>query len=172
MPVTVVVCFSSRIPMMSTVSLILTIPRSIRPVTTVPRPVIVKTSSTGMRNGFSVSRSGCGMNSSTASISSRTDSPHLASPLSAGAAATRITGASSPGNSYSDSSSRTSSSTSSMSSSSSTMSHLLSATTIAGTPTWRASSTCSRVCGIGPSVAATTRIAPSICAAPVIMFLM
>ena len=29
-----------------------------------------------------------------------------------------------------------------------------------------------RVCGIGPSVAATTRIAPSICAAPVIMFLM
>ncbi len=41
-----------------------------------------------------------------------------------------------------------------------------------GTPTWRASSTCSLVCGIGPSVAATTRIAPSICAAPVIMFLM
>ena len=39
-------------------------------------------------------------------------------------------------------------------------------------PTWRANSTCSRVCGIGPSVAATTRIAPSICAAPVIMFLM
>jgi hypothetical protein len=29
---------------------------------------------------------------------------------------------------------------------------------------------CSRVCGIGPSLAATTRIAPSICAAPVIMF--
>jgi len=28
------------------------------------------------------------------------------------------------------------------------------------------------VCGIGPSVAATTRIAPSIWAAPVIMFLM
>ena len=50
--------------------------------------------------------------------------------------------------------------------------HLLSATTIAGTPTWRASSTCSLVCGIGPSVAATTRIAPSIWAAPVIMFLM
>ena len=34
------------------------------------------------------------------------------------------------------------------------------------------SSTCSRVCGIGPSVAATTRMPPSICAAPVIMFLM
>ena len=30
---------------------------------------------------------------------------------------------------------------------------------------------CSFVCGIAPSVAATTRIAPSICAAPVIMFL-
>ena len=41
-----------------------------------------------------------------------------------------------------------------------------------GTPTCRASRMCSRVCGIGPSVAATTRIAPSICAAPVIMFLM
>ena len=50
--------------------------------------------------------------------------------------------------------------------------HLFSATTMQGTPTWRAKSTCSRVCGIGPSVAATTRIAPSICAAPVIMFLM
>jgi hypothetical protein len=43
-------------------------------------------------------------------------------------------------------------------------------TTIAGTPTCRASRMCSRVCGIGPSVAATTNIAPSICAAPVIMF--
>ena len=39
-------------------------------------------------------------------------------------------------------------------------------TTIDGTPTCRASRMCSRVCGIGPSVAATTRIAPSICAAP------
>ena len=52
------------------------------------------------------------------------------------------------------------------------MSTLFSATTMYGTPTWRASRMCSRVCGIGPSVAATTRIAPSICAAPVIMFLM
>ena len=38
------------------------------------------------------------------------------------------------------------------------------------TPTWRANKMCSRVCGIGPSAALTTRIAPSICAAPVIMF--
>ena len=81
-------------------------------------------------------------------------------------------GVSSPGKSYSVRSSRTSSSTSSSSSSSSTASTLLSATTIDGTPTWRASSTCSRVWGIGPSVAATTRMAPSTCAARVIMFLM
>ena len=67
-------------------------PRSMRPVMTVPRPVIVKTSSTGIRNGFSVSRSGVGMYSSTASISSRTDSPHFSSPFSAGKAATRTTG--------------------------------------------------------------------------------
>jgi hypothetical protein len=43
-------------------------------------------------------------------------------------------------------------------------------TTIAGTFTCRANRMCSRVCGIGPSTADTTRIAPSICAAPVIMF--
>jgi len=42
---------------------------------------------------------------------------------------------------------------------SSTASHLFRNTTMQGTPTWRASSTCSLVCGIGPSVAATTRIA-------------
>ncbi len=52
------------------------------------------------------------------------------------------------------------------------MSHLFKNTTMYGTPTWRMSRMCSRVCGIGPSVAETTRIAPSICAAPVIMFLM
>jgi len=73
-----------------------------------------------------------------------------------------ITGMSSPGNSYSDRSSRTSSSTSSSSSGSSTMSILLRKTTMEGTSTWRASRMCSRVCGIGPSAALTTRIAPSI----------
>ena len=73
----------------------------------------------------------------------------------------RTTGISSPGNSYSVSKSRTSSSTRSRSSSSSTMSTLFRNTTIFGTPTWRANSTCSRVCGIGPSAALTTRIAPS-----------
>jgi hypothetical protein len=35
--------------------------RSTRPVTTVPRPVIVNTSSIGIRNGLSMSRSGSGM---------------------------------------------------------------------------------------------------------------
>jgi len=50
------------------------------------------------------------------------------------------------------------------------MSTLLRNTTSAGTPTWRASRMCSRVWGIGPSAAETTRIAPSIWAAPVIMF--
>jgi len=51
------------------------------------------------------------------------------------------------------------------------MSALLRNTTMYGTSTWRASRMCSHVCGIGPSAADTTRIAPSICAAPVIMFL-
>jgi hypothetical protein len=36
-------------------------PRSMRPVTTVPRPEIENTSSTGIRNGLSTGRSGCGM---------------------------------------------------------------------------------------------------------------
>ena len=82
----------------------------------------------------------------------------------------RMIGILSPGKLYFDSSSRTSSSTRSNSSGSSTMSTLFRNTTIAGTPTWRASRMCSRVCGIGPSAAETTRMAPSICAAPVIMF--
>jgi hypothetical protein len=81
-------------------------------------------------------------------------------------------GISSPGKPYWVRSSRTSSSTSSMSSGSSTWSTLFRKTTMAGTPTWRARRMCSRVWGMGPSEAATTRMAPSIWAAPVIMFLM
>ena len=84
---------------------------------------------------------------------------------------TVMIGVSSPGKSYLVSSSRTSISTSSSSSASSTMSALFRKTTMYGTPTWRDSRMCSRVCGIGPSAAEHTRIAPSICAAPVIMFL-
>jgi len=54
---------------------------------------------------------------------------------------------------------------------SSTMSTLFMNTTMCGTPTCLASSMCSLVCGIGPSSDPTTSTAPSICAAPVIMFL-
>ena len=160
-------------PTISISSCTFTIPRSTRPVTTVPRPEIVNTSSIGIRNGLSMSRTGSGTYLSSASISSRM---HFASGESALVAdpafnaAPRTTGTSSPGNSYCDSSSRTSSSTRSKSSGSSTLSHLFRNTTMHGTPTCRASRMCSRVCGIGPSSADTTRIAPSICAAPVIMF--
>ncbi|CFO04654.1 Uncharacterised protein [Bordetella pertussis] len=92
------------------------------------------------------------------------------SPSSASLAEPFTIGVSSPGKSYLLSSSRTSISTSSSSSASSTMSALFRNTMMYGTPTWRDSKMCSRVCGIGPSAADTTRIAPSICAAPVIMF--
>src|SRR4051812_44752819 len=60
-----------RKPTISTSSPTLTMPRSTRPVATVPRPEIVNTSSIGIRNGRSFGRSGCGMYSSTAFISSR-----------------------------------------------------------------------------------------------------
>src|SRR5437879_2547991 len=146
------------------------VPRSIRPVATVPPPVIENTSSTGIRNGLSTSRFGTGMLLSSAANSSSTFTTHCFSPAIAFKAEPRITGMSSPGYSYFDSSSRTSSSTRSNSSASSTRSHLLRRTTIAGTFTCRANRMCSRVCGIGPSTADTTRIAPSIWASPVIMF--
>ena len=107
-------------------------PCSTLPVTTVPRPEMVNTSSIGIRNGLSVSRTGSGTKSSTACMSSRIFSSHSLSPSRAFRAETRTTGVSSPGNSYSLSSSRTSSSTRSSSSSSSTMSALLRATTIDG----------------------------------------
>jgi hypothetical protein len=59
-PVTTVFVVS-LIPTISTSSPVLTTPCSIRPVATVPRPVIEKTSSTGIRNGRSSGRSGSGM---------------------------------------------------------------------------------------------------------------
>ncbi len=127
-------------------------------------------SSIGIANGLSISRGGSGMCLSTASINSKIDFSHFSSPSNAFSADPFTTGIVSPGNWYVFNSSRTSSSTSSSSSGSSTTSHLFKNTTIEGTPTCRASRMCSRVCGIGPSVAATTKIAPSICAAPVIMF--
>jgi hypothetical protein len=50
--------------------------------------------------------------------------------------------------------------------------HLFRKTTIEGNADLAGERMCSRVWGIGPSAAETTRIAPSIWAAPVIMFLM
>src|SRR5437773_742352 len=82
------------------------LPRSIRPVATVPRPVIENTSSTGIRNGLSTSRFGTGMLLSSAFKSSQILSTDALSPAIAFRAEPRITGMSSPGYSYFDSSSR------------------------------------------------------------------
>ena len=59
-PVTVVVFVSAK-PTSSTVSPTVTIPLSILPVATVPRPVIEKTSSIAIKNGLSISLSGVGI---------------------------------------------------------------------------------------------------------------
>ena len=60
-PVTTVVVVLGRIPTISTFSPTLTVPCSTLPVATVPRPVMVNTSSTGIKNGLSITRSGSGM---------------------------------------------------------------------------------------------------------------
>ena len=60
-PVTTDFFVPSCIPTISISSPTFTIPRSTRPVTTVPRPVIVKMSSIGIRNGLSTGRGGVGM---------------------------------------------------------------------------------------------------------------
>ena len=124
-----------RNPTISTSSPVWTIPCSTLPVTTVPRPVIVNTSSIGIKNGLSKSRSGSG----TYEVDRVHQLHDLGLPLritlKSLQALTRTTGRSSPGNPYDVSSSRTSSSTSSNSSSSSTASALFNATTMYGTPT-------------------------------------
>ena len=74
---------SGWMPTISISSPTVIFPCSIRPVTTVPRPVIVKTSSIGIRNGLSTSRTGSGMYESTASMSSRIFGVHSGSPSSA-----------------------------------------------------------------------------------------
>src|SRR6185437_13672342 len=96
-PVTTVLRVSRK-PTISTSSPTFTLPRSMRPVTTVPRPEIEKISSIGIRNGLSNSRAGCGTDLSTASISASICFSHFASPFSAPSADRRTTGASSPGN--------------------------------------------------------------------------
>ncbi len=100
---------------------------------------------------------------STSSINLTILSPHgpSGSSIAFNAEPTTI-GVLSPSNSYSDNSSLTSISTNSISSSSSTMSSLFKNTTILGTPTCLDNRMCSLVCGIGPSAADTTKIAPSI----------
>ena len=60
-PVQTTVRGASVKPTISTFSPTLTTPRSMRPVTTVPRPLIENTSSTGIRNGLSIGRGGVGM---------------------------------------------------------------------------------------------------------------
>ncbi len=110
MPVTVVL---GRMPTISTSALTSRTPRSMRSVTTVPRPVMVRTASLGMRNGFSTSRAGVSIQSSTAASSSVMPAPHApVGSVSAWNAETRTIGVLSPSNSYSLSSSPTSSSTS------------------------------------------------------------
>mmetsp|Transcript_5289 Transcript_5289/g.10965 ORF Transcript_5289/g.10965 Transcript_5289/m.10965 type:complete len:215 (+) Transcript_5289:609-1253(+) len=172
-PVQVVLILGLLPPTTSISSPALTQPVSIRPVTTVPRPEIEKVSSTGRRKGLSRSRSGWGMKVSTLRMSSRTASLPIGSsrPSTAARAEPRMIGVSSPGKSWLSRSSRISISTISRSSSSSTWSTLLRKTTRAGTPTCLERSKCSRVWGMGPSEAETTRIPPSMVAAPVIMFL-
>jgi len=96
-PVTTVLRVSRK-PTISTSSPTFTFPRSMRPVTTVPRPEIEKISSIGIRNGLSSSRCGCGTYLSTAAINSSICFSHFASPFSAPSAEIRTTGTSSPGN--------------------------------------------------------------------------
>ena len=171
-PVTTTFLGASVNPTNSTSSCTFNTPLSTLPVATVPLPVIENTSSTGIKNGLSVSLSGAGIYSSICSNNSTILFPHsLFGSSNAINADPLIIGVSSPGKSYSVNKSLTSISTNSNNSSSSTMSHLFKNTTIYGTPTCLDNSICSLVCGIGPSVAEQTNIAPSICAAPVIMFL-
>ena len=61
----------SEMPMMVTVSPVRTMPCSMRPVTTVPRPMMLNTSSTDMEKGLSSARWGSGMYASTESMSFR-----------------------------------------------------------------------------------------------------
>src|SRR6266478_4372351 len=77
-------------PTISTSSPTFTFPRSIRPVATVPRPVIENTSSTGIRNGFSTSRFGTGMLASSAASNSSTFPTHALSPALAFSAVPQV----------------------------------------------------------------------------------
>ena len=95
-PVTVDFNFSAPIPMMSTSSPVLNTPVSIRPVATVPRPVIENTSSTGINASLSTSRFGSSIQASTSDINFNTVSTHFCSPFRAPRAEPRTTGVLSP----------------------------------------------------------------------------
>ena len=82
--------------MMSISSPVLATPVSILPVATVPRPVIEKTSSTGIKKSFSTSRLGSSIQVSTSSINFITESTHFCSPLRAPRADPKTTGELSP----------------------------------------------------------------------------
>ncbi len=126
------------------------------PVATVPNPLTVKTRSSGSRSGPSVARAPAA--AASRSISAR--SAGTPAPVTAEhgmiAAGSRT---------VSRSSVRTSSVTSA-SQSSLTRSILVSATSARRIPSSRQMSRCSRVCGIGPSSAAMTRMQRSIPLAP------
>src|SRR6188474_3288410 len=77
-----------------------------RPVATVPRPLIENTSSTAIKNGLSTSRIGSGISESSAASKLPIVSSHFASPFKAGSAAPWITLPLSPSNLYLLSSSR------------------------------------------------------------------
>lgn len=100
----------------------LVFPCSILPVTTVPLPEIVKTSSTGIKKGFSISLAGSSTKESNASINFVTAGTPISevSPSKALSALPTTIGVSSPGKSYVSSNSLISISTNSCSSASST----------------------------------------------------
>mmetsp|Transcript_139130 Transcript_139130/g.196973 ORF Transcript_139130/g.196973 Transcript_139130/m.196973 type:complete len:206 (+) Transcript_139130:383-1000(+) len=170
-PVTVVFKFLPY-PTSSISSPFSTTPLSQRPVMTVPRPAMEYAFSIGNKNSLSRSRVGSGIHSSQLTSSSLTRSSPSSGlrPSSAQRAEPHTIGVSSPSNLYSESRSLISISTSSSNSSSSTISALLINTQTLSIPTCFARSKCSRVCGICPSSPETTSMAPSICAAPVIIF--
>ena len=95
-PVTVEDNFSAPIPIISTVSPVFATPVSILPVATVPLPVIVNTSSIGIKKGFSFSLTGSGIQASTAAINSTIFGVHSASPFNPPKADPAITGVLSP----------------------------------------------------------------------------
>lgn len=172
-PVTVVgVCFL-LIPTKCTSSFIFNIPYSMVPVQTVPLPAIFNEESIDIKNGLSVCLSGTSKVLSIAFNNfSMASAPICGSvPFKAHSADPLTNSVLSPSYSYYESNSLTSISTSSCISSSSTTSHLLRNTIIFLTPTYLHKRICSLVYGIAPSVADTTKIPPSILAAPVIIFL-